>query len=292
MKRNVSDDQTPLAKATADAISSGNPNPLYAFLCRVSYLPGPHANLEIARIFADMCTMHTSGGEKLAKKMASLDADEAPGGTDLEYLPVCGVLAVAACATHHERSRADMLDVLHDRADDLRFRVRDAVVEALAKIGHVAGDALLLDTAPWMDGYFHAAAVLRAVVHENWLPQVHDIAVITMRLDEAFALARNAPRAAARYPGRKALIESLRVSPGLLANRFGVPIFDLLEKWAAVDDPELREIVVTVLGSKNLVARYRPEVDRVKDALKASAPSVRDPRTIVGPTRRRGKKGR
>jgi len=290
MKRNVSDDQTPLTKAVAEAVSSVNPHPLYAFLCRTSYLPGPRANLELARIFADMCTMHGSKGEKLATKMASLDADEAPGGTDLEFLPVCGVLAIAACATVHERSRRDMLDVLHDRADDLRFRVRDAVVEALGKIGGVGGDTLALDVAPWMDGYFHAAAVLRALANENWLPELHDVGIVTMRLDEAFTLARNAPRAAARYPGRKALIEALSVSPGLIAGRFGVPIFELLEKWAAVDDPELREIIVTILGSKNLTARYRDDVNRVKAALKSSAPSVRDPRTIVGPTRKRGAK--
>src|SRR5450432_3676830 len=88
MKRNVSDDQTPLTKAVAEAISSGNPMPLYAFLGRASHLPGPRANLDLARIFADMCTMHGSKGEKLATKMASLDADEAPGNTELEFLPV------------------------------------------------------------------------------------------------------------------------------------------------------------------------------------------------------------
>jgi hypothetical protein len=290
MKRKVSDDQTPLTKAVADAISTGNPRPLYAFLCRTSHLPGPAANLELARIFAVMCTMHGSKGEKLAEKMAALDADEAPGGTELEFLPVCGVLAAAACATANEKSRADMLDLLHDRADDLRYRVRDAVVEGLAKIGGAGGDSLALDVASWMDGYFHAAAIVRAIAHENWLPQLHDAAVVAMRLDEAFALAKDAPRAAARYPGRKALIDALSVTPGLIANRFGVRIFDLIEKWAKVVDPDLRVAIEKMISSKTLVARYRVDVDRVRAALKSSAPVARDPRSYVGETRKRGKK--
>jgi hypothetical protein len=290
MKRNVTGDQTPLTKATADAISTGNPQPLYAFLCRTSHLPGRDANLELARIFADMCTMHGSKGEKLAKKMALLDADEAPGGTELEFLPVCGVLAAGACATANERSRADMLDVLHDRADDLRYRVRDAVVESLAKIGGVAGDALALDAAPWMDGYFHAAAIVRALAHENWLPHLHDATIVTMRLDEAFTLAKDAPRAAARYPGRKALIDALSISPGLIAGRFGVRIFELFEKWSKVVDPDLRVAIEKMISSKTLLSRYRDDVLRVEAAMKASAPVARDPRSYVGPTRQRGKK--
>ncbi len=292
MKRNVLGDQTPLTKAVADAISTGNPRALYGFLCRTSHLPGPTANLELARIFATMCIMHGSKGEKLAAKMAELDADEAPGGTELEFLPVCGVLAAAACATANDKSRADMLDLLHDRADDLRYRVRDAVVEGLAKIGGVAGDTLALDVAPWMDGYFHAAAIVRALAHEAWLPHLHDATLLSMRLDEAFALAKDAPRAAARYPGRKALIDALSISPGLIANRFGVRIFDLLEKWAVVVDPDLRGAIEKMISSKTLVARYRVDVDRVRAALKGSAPVARDPRSYVGPTRSRGGKAR
>jgi hypothetical protein len=290
MKRNVLADQTPLTKLVASTISGANPRPLYAFLCRASHLPGPTANLELARIFATMCTMHGSKGEKLAKTMAELDADEAPGGTELEFLPVCGVLAAAACALANPKSQADLLDVLHDRADDLRYRVRDAVVEGLAKIGSTGGDALALDVASWMDGYFHAAAIVRALAHEAWLPQLHDAAVVSMRLDEAFALAKDAPRAAARYPGRKALIDALSISTGLIANRFGVRVFDLIEKWAKIVDPDLRVAIEKMISSQTLVARYRADVDRVRAALKASAPVARDPRSYVGETRQRGKK--
>lgn len=290
MKRNMSEQKSPLAKVTEEAISSGNTRSLYAWLCKNSHLPGTTPNFTIARAFADTCIMHAHRGEKLAVAMATLDADAAPGASDLEFLPVCGVLAVGAYGALHAKSRRDMLDVLHDRADDLRFRVRDAVVEALAKMGAASEDALALEVATWMDGYFHAAAVLRALAHESWLPNLHDPTVVAMRFDEAFELAKRSPRAAARYPGRKALVDALGTATGSIANRFGVPIFDLLEKWTAVEDPELRETIARAAQSKAISSRYRSEIERVRDALAASAPSVRDPRSIVGPTRGRGKK--
>ena len=103
---------------------------------------------------------------------------------------------------------------------------------------------------------------------------------------------KNAPRAAARYPGRKALVEALSQSPAALANRFGVPIFDLLEKWTTTKDPELRAVIAQNLKSKALSARYRPEVERVERAVAAATPAHRDPKGYTAPMRGRGRKRR
>jgi len=111
-------------------------------------------------------------------------------------------------------------------------------------------------------------------------------------LEAAFVLARDAESAVTRYPGHKALVEALAATPGALATRLGVPVFDMLERWSSVKDPVLREVVLkNVLGSR-LAGRHASEVLRVKKALEASAPVRRDPNTYVGPTRGRGKKKR
>jgi hypothetical protein len=55
-------------------------------------------------------------------------------------------------------------------------------------------------------------------------------------------------------------------------------------------DPDLRVAIEKMISSKTLVARYRVDVDRVRAALKSSAPVARDPRSYVGETRQRGKK--
>jgi hypothetical protein len=138
-----------------------------------------------------------------------------------------------------------------------------------------------------MDGYFHAAAVLRAIGREPWLPRIHGAAGAVSRLADAFELARAAPRAAARYPGRKALVEALGRAPIAVALRFGAPVFDLFVQWTASEDPELRDVISAISSDKRLNSRFATDLERVRSALKATRAPPRNPDHDVGPTRDR-----
>lgn len=267
----------------------GKPMPLYGELCKLSWLPGQgEANLPLAQTFGEVCASHGPRADRLIEQMARLDADQAPGATDLEYLPVCGVFAAGARAGSDPRARAKMLSVLHDCAEDLRFRVRDAVPTALARAGAKVGDALVGEVDGWLEGYFHAAAVLRALSRPEWLTALHDASAVAALLTKVFALLDNAPRSAARYVGHKALLEAMRAAPEHLALRFGAPIFDALASFARSKDPHLRELVVAATSRKKLEVRYPQDVKRVLQAFSSTAKPVRDPRSLPGPTRRRG----
>jgi hypothetical protein len=281
----------PLAAALAEAIA-GRRQRLFDLLTRGSRLPGTRPNLELAEAFAQACRSVGARADAVALAMARLSPDEAPGATALEFLPVCGVQAVGARAAADEKTRSALVAELHARADDLRFRVRDAVVDALARVGAAAGDALVHDVGSWMDGYFHAAAVLRALATDTWLSTLNDADAAVARLDEAFVLARDAPRAAARWPGHKALVEALARTPAPIAARFGVPVFDLLERWAGTSDPALQEALAATLQSKKLAGRFAREVERVRAAVVAHRPAPRNPDHDVGPTRDRSKSRR
>jgi|HubBroStandDraft_6_1064221.scaffolds.fasta_scaffold553350_1 hypothetical protein len=276
----------PLSRALDEAIA-GRRAALFDLLARGSRLPGPRAHGALAEAFAQACRARGAAADPLALAMARLSADEAPGATALEFLPLCGVLAIAHRAAADETVRANFVTELHGHADDLRFRVREAVIDGLARIGSVTGDALVEQVAPWMDGYFHAAAVLRALARETWLTNVHDAARTIARLDDAFALVCNAPRAAARYPGHKALLEALQATPPRIAVRFGVPVFDMWARWGAVADPVLRELLRASMTDAKLVGRFRTELDRVRYALDASEPPPRNPDHDHGPSRDR-----
>ncbi|MDP9151221.1 MAG: hypothetical protein M3O36_14945, partial [Myxococcota bacterium] len=202
------------------------------------------------------------------------------------------VQALGARAAADERVRAAFLTELHARADDLRFRVRDAVVDSLARIGGAAGDAMAVDVTAWMDGYFHAAAVVRALAQEIWLSSLHDATVVAARVDEALVLARDAPRAAARWPGHKALLDALSTSLVPVIVRFGAPMFDVLERWSAVQDPALREVIAHLLSGPKLAGRFSKEMDHLRRSLQASLPAPRNPDHDVGPTRDRSRKRR
>ncbi len=279
----------PLGRAFDTALA-GDTRPLFAFLARHSGLPGVHANQNIVLAFASHAATRGKRADGLARMLATLDADRAPGGTELEILPMCGVAAIGARAASDPKVVRASLELLEAAAEDLRFRVRDEVPRALARIGAVRGEPLVEELRGWMDGFFQSAAVLLAATDNGWLSTIHAPEPLVARLDEAFQLARGADRAAERYPGYKALVEALSTTPGVFAARFGAPVFDRLVAWSTVKEPMLRDAIRRSVGGTRLSKRFAADVARVLAALAASAPTRRDPLTDVGPTRRRGKK--
>jgi hypothetical protein len=276
--------------AALDQAIAGKPERLYRELALVSGLPGPRANLTIANAFATECAARGKAADKLLFHLATLDADVAPGATEHEFLPLCGVLGLGARAALDPKIRAKVVATLHDAAEDMRFRVRDAVPVALARIGEKEQGALVAELAGWTDGFFQAAAAILALADATWLTTLTDPGPVVDRLDEAFRLARDAPRSASRYPGRKALVDALAVAPAAIAARFGVPVFDMLAAWSKTEMPELRAVVQTTLRSNKLAGRYATEIARVHQALDASVAPPRDPTILVQGMRGRGKK--
>lgn len=277
-----------LPRALDEAIG-GDARSLFELLARLGGLPGPRPNEGIIAAFAVECGARGAKADALVARMARLDVDAAPGATKYEIIPICAVAALGARGAL-EPTAMRVLSTLHDCAEDLRYRVRDEVAKALARIGEQRGEPLVHDVSDWMDGFFHAAAVLEALASPKWLARIGAPDAVIARLDEAFVLARDAPRAAARYPGFKALLDGLAKAPVEAAARFGVPVFNLLERWSASKDPAMRAIVEKVTGSQKLAGRFAKEIARVRAALATTEAPRRDPRTYVGPTRGRGRK--
>ena len=261
-----------LVRAFTDAVA-GKTEGLYASLAFSSRLPGPRPNLDLAEAVALECVAKGASAERLVTAMTTLGAVEAPGGSPYEFIPMVGVIAVGALGASLAKFRPRAVALLHDAATDLRYRVRGVVPSALARIGEVEGDALVASTADWTDGYFHAAALVLA-------------------LDEAFSLAETAPRAAERYPGRKALVEALAEVPVALTVRFGQPVLELLARHSKTKMPELREAIEKTLASKKISGRHVDGVAMVRAALAASETAPRDPTRLIKGMRGRGKKAK
>lgn len=271
-----------------DAIR-GLSRPLYNHLAKYSALPGPRANEALLMDFAEIVASKGNAADRLITEMVTLDADYALGGTEFEFVPMCGVMAAGKRAASDDKQYGTLLGLLHTASEDLRFRVRDTVPLALSVIGEVRADQLVNDVHSWMDGFFHGAAILRGLGMPGWLNHIAKSDGVVERLDQAFELLRNAPRSAVRYPGFKALLEAFEVTPGVVASRFGRPVFDSLTKWSTTTEPALRSAIEKNLKGTRLAGRHAPDIEAVRAALDASAPPRRDPLTYVGPTRGRGK---
>lgn len=275
-----------------DTALAGNVRPLYEFLCRVSGLPGVRINTSIVLAFAQACESRGKRADVLVRTMAALHPDEAPGGTALEFIPVCATAALGLRAANDPKLRPKLLAMLHDLAEDMRYRVRDVVPDALVMIGTKNGPALLDEVmgGGWLDGYFHAAAVLRGLTRSEWNTTLHDAAPVVECFERSFRLLDESARASRRYPGYKALVDALQAAPQVLAPRFGAPLFEVMTKLAATKDPDLAALIAKSLDHTSLRSRFADEVAVVKRALADAAPVPRDPSRIVKGTRRRARR--
>jgi hypothetical protein len=289
MDRNVE-----LSVALESAVA-GKTAELFRRLELASGLPGPRVNLQLALGFAADCARLGSKADALAYGMANLSASELRGASPQEFLSMCGVLAVGARAAVAKENavREKALLLLEEKADDPRFRVRDAVPLALAMLGAKMKGDLAERVEPWMDRYFHATAVIRALADPTWLETfaVDDYYAPITLLHDAFMLAHEAPRSAARYPGHKALVEALGYVPKALARRFGVPMFDRFGIWAeGVKIPEMRDVILANLDDPQMRKPFGNEIKRIKSLVEGSKKPPRDPTRLIQGMRGRAKK--
>ncbi len=279
-----------LERHLAAALAGTSPLPLFELLARHGHLPAGPMNVGLLEEWGAMTADGDDELEKFLRGMGELDAEAAQGGTAYEFLPVAAVLALGTRASRHPDRRDRLVRWLHGRADDLRFRVRESVVEALARIGERSPEELLDRSATWMDGFFHGAAVLRALADDRVVDRVDDPARLVARVESALALCDSANRAASRYPGYKELVATLAAVAPRLSKRFGVPVIRAFEVHASSAKPEVRALVVSLAEATRRVGRQREDARHLFDTLEATKKKPRDPRAERGPTRRRGTK--
>lgn len=115
------------------------------YLREHSGLPGPRGNLELADAFA------AEAPAELIRRLA--DSDD-------EYERFCGTQGLGRLLL--ERHDAGVLALLHERASDPRWRVREAAARALQAIGDRDPDATIALVERWVtsdDPYVIRAAV-------------------------------------------------------------------------------------------------------------------------------------
>lgn len=113
------------------------------FLLKESGLPGPRANLELVQAVADEGTLD------LFQRYLSFTPDRASTNSPEVFLAVCGVVGLGRSLAEGD---LDQLAVLHDCANDPRWRVREAVAMGLQRWGDVDMSALLKAMGDWAKG--------------------------------------------------------------------------------------------------------------------------------------------
>ena len=272
------------------ALTRRNYAALFALLRRLSGLPGPQANDTLAWAFGQEVARAGPRAEELVKELCAMSAARAPAGTDSEFLPMVGAACIGARLA--EGPDAALLDRLRVLAEDPRHRVRDGVCRALVEASRARGDDLADLLSAWTDGYLGAAVALEALTARTWLDRSKSPAVVLGRLEEAFDLAERAPRADQRSQGYRLLVKSLAEAPARLLDRFPQATLAWLESKAVTNDVALRGALSDLLVNARARGHGAGSLERLEQVLAASAPPRRDPRTYVGPIRKRGARRR
>ena len=250
----------PLSRALDEAIA-GRRDALFDLLTRGSRLPGPRPNAALADAFAVACRGRGAKADALALAMARLVPTRLRAPRRSSFCPVWRRWP-SPIAPRRRRAalRVRRRSCTRTPTTFAFACVKPSSTGSLAS-GRRGGRARRRDGV--LDGWILPR---RRGAPAPW-PARRGSAACTqpdaaiLRLDEAFVLARDAPRAAARYPGHKALLEALREGPPKVALRFGVPVFDL---WTGGPRSRIRSFARSWRSSprdSKLAGRFRPELE-------------------------------
>jgi hypothetical protein len=271
------------------AIATGSHAGFFSLLARFSGLPGPQPNDKLGWAVARALAAHGARADALVRDLCAVGRG-AERGTG-EFLPIVGAYCLAARFVSGADA-ASVLAALRPLAEDSRHLVREGVVRALAEMGRARGDGLVESLAAWTDGYLSASAALLAVGTRSWLDAQRSAEPAIARLDESFALTENASRSDQRSQGYRELLKVIPDVAARLMDRFPEATLAWFESKAGTEHVELREALDQLAVNAREHGHARGKLERFERLFDASAPPRRDPKTYVGPTRKRGSRRR
>src|SRR5262249_54230754 len=133
---------------------------------------------------------------------------------------------------------------------------------------------------------------LAVLADRSFLDRTKSPTLLLSRFDEAFSLAEESSRADQRSQGYRALVRVLGSAPAAVMARFPHDTIAWLTSRAATGNVELRASVEQLVERARARGQSIGDLEGVERQLDAAAKPRRDPKTYVGPTRKRGARRR
>ena len=146
------------------------------YLIDESGLPGPRANLELAEAVSQ------EGDLERFRRYLAYGPEDAPYGSALEFLPVCGAIGLGRVLSE---GRLDIIEELRSHASDSRWRIREGVAIALQKFGDKDIDRLLSEMEIWSRGnLLERRAAIAALCEPRLLKKPGSVQIVLDILDQ------------------------------------------------------------------------------------------------------------
>jgi len=218
------------------------------YLLDESNLPGPRANLELANAVAEV------GDLDRFRRYLSYGADEAPYGSALEFLPLCGVIGLGKVLSE---GNLDLLQELRIHAKDRRWRVREGVAMALQRFGDKEIGRLLQEMEKWSRGdLLERRAAIAGICEPRLLSNAEYNLKVLEILDEITeGIVHEDQRKTDEFMALKKALSycwSVAVASAPAAGK------KAMEKWILYDDQEIKWIMKENL-KKNRLQKLDPK---------------------------------
>lgn len=244
--------------ALVERALTDNSRPLEFFLREQSHLPGPRANLGLVGELSDeLASMTTRYAHKVQEVLRSLtrDALTVESNSPAEFVALCGVVAMGACAAAHLDWASDVCDLLSRLARSPSWRVREGVAMAYQHLLLAAPDltlAYLLSLASTADCLQQRACV--AAVAEPRLLQTPAMKESALEI-QSIVMRRfhEIPQADRKREDVRTLRQGLSYTLSVAAAALPEAGFALLRECASWGDPDITWIIRENLKKKRLL---------------------------------------
>jgi hypothetical protein len=279
-----------IARQLSRYLATGRGEDLVACLVTGSSLPGPHANLELARAFADAVREYAVADEddrkvlwNLCVELASLSPEDAPTGDPHEFLSVCGVRGIAAIGSAIPEYAEMALEHLQDASLDPRWRVREAVTMGVHDLIAAWPAETLIELEGWVEGgtWLTMRAAATGIAEPDLLAEP-TLAEAALRLHRKI-LIRVYMAGERETEAFLALRKALGYTLGRIVAALPGIGFEYLRQLATLDDPDVRWIVLENLEGDALQGQYPETVQHIRAQLATGEPGDGDQDTDPDP---------
>lgn len=250
-----------------DRAMAGQPAFLEFYLRDQSRLPGTRANLELAQDLSHHLALLASDfpGEMRALLDHLLcDERHVVSNTPGEFVVLCGVLGLGACAAAVPAWREDAFDQLAESACNSAWRVREGTATALQKLLAVAPDETLLKLLDWLDegDCLQMRACLAAVAEPALLTseRVISSALIMQRI--ALEYLHSLPREERKVPATRVMRQALGYTLSVVTAASPDDGFALMCEIATWNDVDINWVLRENLKKRRL-AKFRTYTEKV-----------------------------
>ncbi len=238
------------------------------YLSSNSNLPGPRGNLTLAFKFAECFEKESVGKDllDLLVKWVNIPEADAPTNNPREFLPFCGILSLGA---HYYYAGKDVKSLIMDQfkiaMNDKRWRTKEGAAMGFQKIAEKDFSCIREYFDLWYQGssFAEKRAFIAALAHPPILKD-KEVALFSLKmseniLEDVLSTAKEKRKTEEFTVLSKGLQYALSVFVADLPDEG----FELLKKYAQINDPELRKIIKSNLGKSRLTKKYASEVDEV-----------------------------